>query len=73
MSEPSAPAQRFRPGTAVSVVVGGARLVGTVVDTYGPEGRRVATVRVQLPGPPGEMAEDQELSFPESALRPLSP
>lgn len=60
--------ERFHPGDPVEVPWGLDTVVGKVVYTYGPAGHRSVIVAVPVSGPHGEVLEESEISFPESAL-----
>jgi hypothetical protein len=61
--------KRLKMGDKVAVPWGLDEIVGEVLEVYGPPARRYAKVRVPIHGPAGETLQEEDIPFPEDALR----
>ena len=62
----------LKPGDKVVVPWGLDEIVGVVREVYGLPARRSVLVRVPIHGPSGETLDEQDISFPEHALRAVT-
>lgn len=61
--------KRFKFGDKVAVPWGLGKIVGDVVEVYGPPARPSVIVRVPTRGPSGETLEESEISFSADVLQ----
>jgi len=61
--------KRIKRGDKVAVPWGLDEIVGEVEEVYGPPARKYVVVRVPTHGPAGETLREENISFPEDALR----
>ena len=62
----------FQPGEKVVVPLGLDEIVGVVLEVYGPPGHKSVYVRIPIHGPSGETLQEEDISYPLSAVRAVT-